>query len=137
MRTNQWKAHADAINWVSWASELKVAASCSFDCNVYMWFRDSQQKRAGSLVLGNKAFTPGTEDSPENRKYRNRWHIKVDKRTRYMKELDEASILYEQTKEMDLEAMKDKGRKTLKQTSDGSENGESSNRPQAANLKKA
>jgi len=31
-----------------------------------------------------------------------------------MKELEEASSLYEDTKEMDLEAMKDKGRKTLK-----------------------
>lgn len=41
IRHAQWKAHADAINWVTWAADLKVAASCSFDCNVYMWFRDN------------------------------------------------------------------------------------------------
>lgn len=88
-------------------------------------------------MLGNRAVPPGQEDAPEYRRYRNRWHIKVDKRTRYMKELEEASSLYEDTKEMDLEAMKDKGRKTLKQTSAGSDGGESSNRPAASNLKKA
>jgi len=135
--TNQWKAHADAINWVTWAADLKVAASCSFDCNVYMWFRDDQKKRAGSLVLGNKAIPPGQEEAPENKRYRNRWHIKVDKRTRYMKELKAASELFEETKEMDLEAMKDKGRKTLKQTSAGSEADDTSQRPMAAHLKKA
>ena len=120
-RAAQWKAHADAINWVCWAADLRVAASCSFDCNVYMWFRDNQSKRAGSLVLGNRAVPPGQEDAPEYRRYRNRWHIKVDKKTRYMKELAAAAHLYEETKEMDLEAMKDKGRKTLKATSAGSE----------------
>lgn len=56
---NKWHAHKDAINWVCWAPELKVAASCSFDCNVYMWFNDSQEKRAGSLVLGNRAVPAG------------------------------------------------------------------------------
>lgn len=102
-----------------------------------MWFRDDQKKKAGSLVLGNRAVPPGQEDAPEYRRYRNRWHIKVDKRTRYMKELESAGNLYDEVKEMDLEAMKDKGRKTLKQTSAGSEAGESSNRPMASNLKKA
>lgn len=66
--------------------------------------------------MGNRAVPPGQEDAPEYRKYRNRWHIKVDKKTRYMKELATASDLYEETKEMDLEALKDKGRKTLKQS---------------------
>lgn len=136
-RHAQWKAHADAINWVCWATDLKVAASCSFDCNVYMWFRDTQQKRAGSLVLGNRAVPPGQEDAPEYRRYRGRWHIKVDKRTRYMKELDDASQLYEFTKEMDLEAMKDKGRKALKQTAGSDRVDSSSNRPMQSNLQKA
>ena len=102
-----------------------------------MWFRDSQKKRAGSLVLGNRAVPPGQEDAPEFKRYRNRWHIKVDKRTRYMKELEEASSLYDDTKAMDLEAMKDKGRKSLRQTSANSDGGESSNRPAVTNLKKA
>jgi WD40 repeat protein len=56
---NQWSAHKDAINWVCWSPELKVASSCSFDCNVYMWFNDSQDKRAGSLILGNRAVPVG------------------------------------------------------------------------------
>lgn len=34
---NQWMAHKDAINFLSWVPDLKVAASCSFDCNVYVW----------------------------------------------------------------------------------------------------
>ena len=33
-----WLAHNDSINFVSWVNEpIGVVASCSFDCNVYMW----------------------------------------------------------------------------------------------------
>jgi hypothetical protein len=38
---------------------------------------------------------------------------------------------------MDLEAMKDKGRKSLRQTSANSDGGESAGRPAATNLRKA
>jgi hypothetical protein len=42
------------------------------------------------------------------------WKIKVDKRSRYLKELNDASELWEECKEMDLDAMKEKGAKALK-----------------------
>jgi hypothetical protein len=36
----RWKAHNDYINWVSYVPELECVASCSFDCNVYLWNLD-------------------------------------------------------------------------------------------------
>ena len=33
----RWGAHTDCINWISYITELNCVASCSFDCNVYMW----------------------------------------------------------------------------------------------------
>ena len=33
----RWKAHKDFINQVTYVPELDVFATCSFDCNVYMW----------------------------------------------------------------------------------------------------
>lgn len=33
----QKKAHKDAINYITWVPELQLVASCSFDCNVYIW----------------------------------------------------------------------------------------------------
>lgn len=47
-----WKAHADCINWVTYAVEIDCLASCSFDCNVYMW--DLEGSKIGSLVLGSE-----------------------------------------------------------------------------------
>ena len=38
---NQWKAHNDAINWVTWVEDLKLVGSCSYDCNVYFWAANS------------------------------------------------------------------------------------------------
>lgn len=38
----KWKAHTDAINWVTWIPDLKVVASCSYDCNVFLWARESK-----------------------------------------------------------------------------------------------
>jgi hypothetical protein len=111
---HSWKAHSDAINWVHWAEELKVACSCSFDCKVFLWHRDDQEKIAGSLLLGNRHAPEGQEHLPEFKRYRNMWKIKVDKRSRYVRELNEASDLWEECKEMDLEAMKEKGAKALK-----------------------
>lgn len=48
---HRWKAHKDLINFVSFVTELQLVASCSFDCNVYMWNKDTF-KQIGSLVLG-------------------------------------------------------------------------------------
>jgi len=53
VKVERWKAHADAINWVTWVPELKTISSCSFDCNVYIWNTECQ--KVGSLVLGNRA----------------------------------------------------------------------------------
>ena len=53
---HRWKAHKDAINWITWVPELKVIGSCSYDCNVFLWNRN--WKKVGSLVLGNKATAP-------------------------------------------------------------------------------
>lgn len=33
----RWGAHTDTINWITYTPELNCLASCSFDCNVYMW----------------------------------------------------------------------------------------------------
>ena len=44
------KAHNDCINWVTYVSELGCVATCSFDCNVYIWNINCEQ--IGSLVLG-------------------------------------------------------------------------------------
>ena len=53
----RWKAHSDAINWITWVPELKLSTSCSYDCQVFMWNRNCEKQ--GSLVLGNKATAPG------------------------------------------------------------------------------
>jgi hypothetical protein len=36
----RWSAHTELINMVTYVKELDVIASCSFDCNVYMWNRE-------------------------------------------------------------------------------------------------
>jgi len=46
----RWSAHTELINMVTYVKELDVIASCSFDCNVFMWNREGQ--KVGSLVLG-------------------------------------------------------------------------------------
>jgi WD40 repeat protein len=37
VQLKRWKAHADLIKSVTYVPELNLLASCSFDCNVYMW----------------------------------------------------------------------------------------------------
>lgn len=51
-RVLRWKAHTDCINWITYGKEIDVVASCSFDCNVYMW--DIEANKVGSLVLGHE-----------------------------------------------------------------------------------
>lgn len=58
----RWNAHTDCINWISYVHELDVVASCSFDCNVYIWNTDCE--KVGSLVLGSDKL----------------WKINIDKR---------------------------------------------------------
>jgi|DEB0MinimDraft_12_1074336.scaffolds.fasta_scaffold11361_6 WD40 repeat protein len=47
----RWAAHKDLINGVTFVPELQIFATCSFDCNVYMWDKTTCQQ-VGSLVLG-------------------------------------------------------------------------------------
>ena len=69
----RWKAHKDAINWITFVPELRVIGSCSYDCNVFMW--NTECEKMGSLVLGNKATAPGQELDPETSRYRRGWKI--------------------------------------------------------------
>ena len=41
VQVHRWKAHADLIKAVTYVPELNLVASCSFDCNVYMWNKDT------------------------------------------------------------------------------------------------
>lgn len=47
----KWKAHTDAINWITWVPDLSVVASCSYDCNVYMWDKDAKMTTFGKFDL--------------------------------------------------------------------------------------
>jgi WD40 repeat protein len=85
---HRWKAHKDAINWITWVPELKVIGSCSYDCNVYLW--NPEWKKVGSLVLGNKATAPDQTPDAETARYRSGWDIQIDKISRYENELAEA-----------------------------------------------
>ena len=38
---HRWQAHKEFINQVTFVPELGVIATCSFDCNVYMWNRET------------------------------------------------------------------------------------------------
>lgn len=58
----------------------------------------------------------------------------MDKRTRYEQELRDARDLWGETKLMDIEALKDKGRKAMKS---GDESEDGSNRPGMARLANA
>ena len=46
----RWKAHMDGINWVTFVPDPRCIASCSFDCNVFLW--NTSCEKIGSLVLG-------------------------------------------------------------------------------------
>ena len=57
---------------MSYVPELDCVASCSFDCNVYLWNMDCKQ--IGSLVLGSDKS----------------WQISIDKKPRHENERTEA-----------------------------------------------
>ena len=69
----RWNAHANCINWISYIPELNCVASCSFDCNVYIW--NTNCKKIGSLVLGTDKH----------------WEISIDKSQRNGDERTEAN----------------------------------------------
>jgi WD40 repeat protein len=93
----RWKAHKDAINWITWVPELEVTGSCSYDCNVYLWNRECG--KVGSLVLGNKATAPDQVPDPETARYRKDWDITINKITRYEDELSEAKEIWDQIRD--------------------------------------
>lgn len=62
VQVHRWEAHKDLINMVTYVPELNIIATCSFDCNVYM-FRASDCTKCGSLLLGT-GTTPDGEQTP-------------------------------------------------------------------------
>jgi WD40 repeat protein len=80
-------AHTDCINWISYIEELDIVASCSFDCNVYMWNVDCQ--KIGSLVLGTEKL----------------WQINIDKRVRNEEERKEAEDYLDTVSYIDYDKM--------------------------------
>jgi hypothetical protein len=93
----RWKAHKDAINWITWVPELEVSGSCSYDCNVYLWNRECD--KVGSLVLGNKATAPDQVPDPETARYRKDWQITINKITRYEDEISEAKEIWDKIRD--------------------------------------
>ena len=83
----RWNAHTDCINWISFVPELDCVASCSFDCNVYIWNTDCQ--KIGSLVLGQDKL----------------WKIAIDKRERNDEERQEAVEMLDEVADLDYERM--------------------------------
>ena len=73
----RWKAHQDLINQITYVPELKIIATCSFDCNVHMWSRDMHPdqpvKRVGSLLLGTGRSQQSEQTEAEKRRYANVW----------------------------------------------------------------
>ena len=62
---------------MTFVTELKLIASCSFDCHVYIWNKDCE--KVGSLVLGSEKF----------------WKIWIDKSDWTKADRDEAALEYE------------------------------------------
>lgn len=90
---HRWKAHADCINWVTYAPEIDCLASCSFDCNVYMW--DIDGNKIGSLVLGTEKL----------------WKIHIDKKTKNDEEKNEAERMLDKVGQINYETMFNKQKK--------------------------
>lgn len=109
----QWQAHKDAINYITWVPDLQTVASCSFDCNVFVWGAAEDGKtmeKKGSLVLGNRV---NQEDKSSRRKHV-KWLINIDKETRFKKELKEATSLLREVESMDYQQMKEDADNKLK-----------------------
>lgn len=63
---------------MTFVPELDLVATCSFDCNVYMWNKETCTK-VGSLVLGTGAAQSNDQSEAEKRKYAKIWGITIDK----------------------------------------------------------
>ena len=113
---NRWKAHQDLINHITYVSDLKVIATCSFDCNVSMWDRKTciiekedrivrTNKRVGSLLLGTGHAQQSEQTEAERRRYANAWKIKIDKMPKLIEKRVNAEEVLDQTLTMDYETM--------------------------------
>ena len=79
-----WQPHAEPINCVTFIHELRIISSCSFDRQVFMFNTDC--KKVGQLLLGNRDWPAGTELTKEQQRFKDCWRIKIDKNTRFREE---------------------------------------------------
>jgi hypothetical protein len=84
--------------------ELGVIASCSFDCNVYMWDKETL-KQVGSLVLGTGSAASNEISQFEKNKYSKIWQIKIDKKSRFIGDCNEAKSMLDEALKMDYDTM--------------------------------
>lgn len=89
-----------------------VIATCSFDCNVYMWSKQDCD-RVGSLILGTGlAMSSGAEQTvAEQRKYSNIWKIRINIEERRIKDRIEAEDRLQMADAMNYDSMFIKGNK--------------------------
>jgi hypothetical protein len=92
----KWPAHTDTINYITYVPDLDCIASCSFDCNVYMWKwrpptedKPGEMRKIGSLVLGTERL----------------WKIKIDKMERLDYEKREAEEMLAKVESMTLDQL--------------------------------
>lgn len=105
----RWAAHKDLINCVTFVPELDLVATCSFDCNVYMWDKEDCSRK-GSLVLGTGTSINSQQTGGEKTKLGKIWDIKVDKKPRHLQDRLEAQQLIEECERIDYQAMFNKGK---------------------------
>lgn len=112
MKVHRWQAHQDLINQVTFIPELEdgVIATCSFDCNVYLWRKDDC-KQVGSLVLGTGLSQQGEQTAAEKRKYAKIWQININKEARRSEARDEADRMLTESTDTVYETMFMKGNK--------------------------
>lgn len=92
----RWAAHTDTINYITYVPDLDCIASCSFDCNVYMWKwrpgvddKPGEMRKIGSLVLGSERL----------------WRINIDKHERMDMERHEAEEMLNKVESLTLEQL--------------------------------
>lgn len=92
----RWQAHTDTINYLTYVPDLNLLASCSFDCNVYMWkWSPSREDFAGEMVkIGSLVL--GTDRL---------WNIKIDKQDRIQSEKEEAEQMLQEVEQMSIEEL--------------------------------
>lgn len=126
-----YKAHEDAINWVTYVADLHLVATASFDFHVYIWdFKGERPVRMGSLVLGNRVVPDNTKLDAEARRMKSNWRIVIDKLRRYELELQQAKEVLETVETMDYNQLRAKAAQKKGSTAE-LEN----NRPIASQLK--